>query len=119
MYIPGEKYNPWRMFVGCFIPGAVLRCRLLSARAKLVFGRLCQYDIRDAKQQMVDQKKADELALRKRFAEQEKRKLELQDEYWASLAETIRSKFVEDARTENVHISLPKEAIVALAKQRH
>ena len=39
----GEIYNPWRVFVGSFIPNAVLRCGQLSATAKLVFGRLCQY----------------------------------------------------------------------------
>ena len=43
MPVPGDAYNPWRMFNGCFIPNAVLRCPELSARAKLVFGRLCQY----------------------------------------------------------------------------
>ncbi len=43
MPAPGDIYNPWRMFNGCFIPNAVLRCRDLSVRAKLVFGRLCQY----------------------------------------------------------------------------
>lgn len=40
---PGDIYNPWRMFHGCFVPNAVARCAGLSARAKLVFGRLCQY----------------------------------------------------------------------------
>jgi hypothetical protein len=39
----GEIYNPWRVFVGSFIPNAVLRCRELSSTSKLVFGRLCQY----------------------------------------------------------------------------
>lgn len=43
MPVTGDIFNPWRMFNGCFIPNAVLRCRDLSARAKLVFGRLCQY----------------------------------------------------------------------------
>lgn len=43
MPAPGDIYNPWRMFNGCFIPNAVLRCCDLSARAKLIFGRLCQY----------------------------------------------------------------------------
>ena len=43
MPTPGDIYNPWRMFHGCFIPNAVLRCVGLSARGKLVFGRLCQY----------------------------------------------------------------------------
>jgi hypothetical protein len=39
----GELYNPWRVFVGSFIPNAILRCRELSSTSKLVFGRLCQY----------------------------------------------------------------------------
>lgn len=39
----GEIYNPFRVFNGSFIPNAVLKCRDLSATAKLVFGRLCQY----------------------------------------------------------------------------
>lgn len=39
----GEIYNPWRMFNGSFIPNAILKCRELSATAKLLFGRLCQY----------------------------------------------------------------------------
>lgn len=43
MPAPGDVFNPYRMFTGCFIPNAVCLCRDLSARAKLVFGRLCQY----------------------------------------------------------------------------
>lgn len=39
----GEIYNPWRMFNGSFIPNAILKCRKLSATAKLLFGRLSQY----------------------------------------------------------------------------
>lgn len=39
----GEIYNPFRVFNGSFIPNAVLKCRDLSATAKLIFGRLCQY----------------------------------------------------------------------------
>ena len=39
----GEIYNPWRVFVGSFIPNAVLRCSYLSPTSKLIFGRLCQY----------------------------------------------------------------------------
>lgn len=39
----GEIYNPWRMFNGSFIPNAILKCRELSATAKLLFGRLSQY----------------------------------------------------------------------------
>lgn len=43
MPVNGEIYNPWRMFNGSFIPNAILKCRELSATAKLLFGRLCQY----------------------------------------------------------------------------
>ena len=43
MPAPGDIFNPYRLFTGCFIPNAVCLCRELSARAKLVFGRLCQY----------------------------------------------------------------------------
>ncbi len=43
MLQPGQSYNPWRMFVGCFVPNAVARNQMLSPTAKLVFGRLCQY----------------------------------------------------------------------------
>lgn len=39
----GEAYNPWRLFVGSFIPNAVLKCRNLSPTSKLIFGRLSQY----------------------------------------------------------------------------
>ena len=39
----GEIYNPFRVFKGSFIPNAVLKSRDLSATAKLIFGRLCQY----------------------------------------------------------------------------
>lgn len=40
---PGDVYNPWRLFVGCFIPNAILRSTELSSTAKLSFGKLCQY----------------------------------------------------------------------------
>jgi hypothetical protein len=40
---PGDAYNPWRLFVGCFIPNAIARCTVLSSTSKIVFGKLCQY----------------------------------------------------------------------------
>ena len=43
MLSAGETYNPWRLFVGCVIPNAILRCTELSSTAKLVFGKLCQF----------------------------------------------------------------------------
>ena len=39
----GETYNPWRLFVGCFIPNVITRSTELSSTAKLVFGKLCQF----------------------------------------------------------------------------
>ena len=39
----GESYNPWRIFVGCFIPNVITRSTELSSTAKLVFGKLCQF----------------------------------------------------------------------------
>lgn len=43
MPVSGEVYNPWRVFVGVFIPNAIVRSIELSSTSKLVFGRLCQY----------------------------------------------------------------------------
>lgn len=40
---PGQLYNPWKMFVGSFVPNALMRCPDISSTAKLVFARLCQY----------------------------------------------------------------------------
>ncbi|MFZ4859649.1 MAG: hypothetical protein ACOYL3_25025 [Desulfuromonadaceae bacterium] len=39
----GETYNPWRLFVGFFIPNVITRSTELSSTAKLVFGKLCQF----------------------------------------------------------------------------
>ena len=40
---PGDIYNPWRRFVGCFVPNAITRRTDLSPTAKLIFGKLCQF----------------------------------------------------------------------------
>src|SRR5436305_363054 len=39
----GERFNPYRMFHGSFIPEAVSRYRGISPGAKLIYGRLCRY----------------------------------------------------------------------------
>ncbi len=39
-----DRYiNPYRLFVGSFIPNWLLRCNDISAEAKLVYARLCQF----------------------------------------------------------------------------
>ncbi len=47
MFVTGQSYNPWKMFIGCFVPNSIARSTTLSSTAKLVFGRLCQYAGRD------------------------------------------------------------------------
>lgn len=39
----GDEFNPWRMFVGVFIPNALARYSGLTASAKLIYGRLAQF----------------------------------------------------------------------------
>ncbi len=39
----GEAYNPYKLFVGVFIPNAILRHKALSHGAKITWGRLAQY----------------------------------------------------------------------------
>lgn len=39
----GQAYNPYRQFVGAWIPNWLLRRKEVSDYAKLVFARLCQY----------------------------------------------------------------------------
>ena len=40
---PGEPFNPYRMFTGLFIPEGLARSNLISAGAKLAYGRLARY----------------------------------------------------------------------------
>ena len=39
----GQPFNPFRLFHGVFIPEALVRSGLVSAGAKLAYGRLCRY----------------------------------------------------------------------------
>ena len=41
---PGDIFNPYKMFVGSFIPNVLLRTTLLTAHAKLVWARLAQFN---------------------------------------------------------------------------
>jgi len=39
----GDTYNPWKVFVGLYIPNCIAETTELSQSAKLCFGRLCQF----------------------------------------------------------------------------
>ncbi len=39
----GQVFNPYRMFVGAFIPNDILRNPKLTFGAKVIYARLCQY----------------------------------------------------------------------------
>ncbi len=39
----GQRFRPYRLFHGSFIPNALLRCTTISATAKLVWARLAQF----------------------------------------------------------------------------
>lgn len=41
--VAGQPFNPFRVFVGSFIPNALLRHTKISSSAKLVWARLAQY----------------------------------------------------------------------------
>jgi len=43
----GQRFIPYRTFVGAMIPNNLMRFKGLSATAKLVWGRLAQYAGRD------------------------------------------------------------------------
>jgi hypothetical protein len=64
--IPGEIFNPYRVFVGIFIPNALVRYKGLSPSAKLVYGRLSQYAGEDGKCFPAEDVLADEVGLSKR-----------------------------------------------------
>jgi hypothetical protein len=43
MLIPGEPFNPYKLFIGSFIPNWLMRRPELSQGAKLCYARLAQY----------------------------------------------------------------------------
>ena len=40
---PGQRFNPFGMFNGIFIPGALMRAKGISLGAKVTYGRLARY----------------------------------------------------------------------------
>ena len=45
----GQPFNPFGLFTGIFIPEALVRCKEVSAGAKLTYGRLARYAGQDGK----------------------------------------------------------------------
>jgi hypothetical protein len=45
----GQPFNPFRVFTGIFIPEALVRTNLVSAGAKIAYGRLARYAGQDGK----------------------------------------------------------------------
>jgi len=62
----GQPFNPYRMFVGIFIPNVLLSYPDLSASAKLCYGRLCQYAGENGQAYPTYKKLASELGVSKR-----------------------------------------------------
>lgn len=46
---PGDQFNPFRIFIGLFIPNCLARHPGLAPAAKILYGRLAQYSGRDGK----------------------------------------------------------------------
>ena len=40
---PGDRFNPFNLFVGLFVPNGLARYKKISANAKLLYGRLAQF----------------------------------------------------------------------------
>ena len=45
----GQEYNPYKIFVGIFIPNLIIQDQNLSPGAKIAFGMLCQFAGKDGK----------------------------------------------------------------------
>jgi hypothetical protein len=45
----GRPFNPYRLFTGIFIPDGMVRSTIISAGAKLTYGRLLRYAGQDGK----------------------------------------------------------------------
>lgn len=58
---PGDQFNPYKLFVGSFIPNALLRYKGLSFGAKLTYARLSQYAGQDGQCFPKQETLADEL----------------------------------------------------------
>ena len=61
-----DYINPWRMFIGAFIPNWLLDRREVSLGAKLVYARLCQYAGRNGQAWPRQDLLAQEIGLKRR-----------------------------------------------------
>jgi len=61
-----ETINPFNMWQGAFIPNWIMRRSEITATAKLVYGRLCQYAGRDGQAYPSIQTLADEVGIKRR-----------------------------------------------------
>jgi DNA-binding transcriptional MocR family regulator len=64
--IPGEEFNPYRLFYGSYIPNALLRYKDISSTAKLCYARLVQYAGKDGKAFPSQKKLAEEIGVSRR-----------------------------------------------------
>jgi hypothetical protein len=71
-----ERFNPFGCYIGLFIPNAISQCPDLSAAAKLVYGRLCQYAGRNGEAFPKQTTLADEVGLQRRRVQQVLEELE-------------------------------------------
>jgi predicted transcriptional regulator len=67
--IPGEPFNPFKVFTGIFIPEAMVRYAGLSATSKLAYGRLLRYAGKDGRCYPAVGTLAAEIAVKKRRAQ--------------------------------------------------
>lgn len=65
----GEFFNPYRVFVGSFIPNALMRYEGVSSTAKLVWARLAQYAGKDGNCYPAQETLAEEVGISTREAQ--------------------------------------------------
>ena len=83
----GEIFNPYKIFVGSFIPNALMRYKGLSSTAKLVWARLAQYAGEKGECYPSVEKLAEEVGIHKR-------------QCVSVLAELEKNKFIKIVRPE-------------------
>ncbi len=74
----GDVFNPYKFFIGVFVPNCLLHYRGLSASAKLCWARLAQYAGKDGRCFARQEKLADELGLSTRQVRRLTKELEAQ-----------------------------------------
>jgi hypothetical protein len=75
---PGEVFNPWRKFLGVFVPEPVCKSREISAGAKLVYGRLARFGGEEGNVYPSIRRIGDELGISMKQARRYVRELEQQ-----------------------------------------